>query len=124
MGTQKAKFWSNYVSALKGNQDLRASDPLTPHIVHPSILETLPDSYPDLKHQFGKMESQLFDRPSRKAQEPLTPVIADANDRIHSLGYSYYPVHTEIYGTYRARAARNIYKTKKTKKATIKNDQY
>jgi len=104
--TQKAKFWTNYVSALKGNQDLRASDP-APRTWHPSVLETLPDEYPDLKQQFGKLESQLFDIPKRKAQEPLTPVIADANDRIHSLGYSYYPVHTEIYGTYRSRGAKN-----------------
>eukprot|EP00092_Neocalanus_flemingeri_P104056 GFUD01133233.1.p1 GENE.GFUD01133233.1~~GFUD01133233.1.p1 ORF type:complete len:118 (-),score=27.29 GFUD01133233.1:103-456(-) len=104
--TQKARFWSNYVSALKGNQDLRASDPTLP-TWHPSIIDTLPDEYPDLKQQFGKLETQMFDRPKRKAQEPLTPVIADANDRINSLGYSYYPVHTEIYGTYRARGARN-----------------
>eukprot|EP00092_Neocalanus_flemingeri_P064089 GFUD01077667.1.p1 GENE.GFUD01077667.1~~GFUD01077667.1.p1 ORF type:complete len:119 (+),score=21.57 GFUD01077667.1:40-396(+) len=104
--TQKAKFWTNYVSALKGNQDLRASDPPL-RTYHPSILDTLPNEYPDLRQEFGKLESQMFDRPKRKAQEPLTPVIADANDRIHSLGYSYYPVHTEIYGTYRARNATN-----------------
>eukprot|EP00092_Neocalanus_flemingeri_P044382 GFUD01049205.1.p1 GENE.GFUD01049205.1~~GFUD01049205.1.p1 ORF type:complete len:101 (-),score=31.50 GFUD01049205.1:14-316(-) len=83
--TQQARFWSNYVSALKGNQDLRVSDP--------TIIETVPYEYPDLMQQ--------FDRPKRAAQEPLTPVMADGNDRIHSLGYSYYPVHTEIYGTYR-----------------------
>eukprot|EP00090_Calanus_glacialis_P026688 TRINITY_DN4195_c0_g1_i1.p1 TRINITY_DN4195_c0_g1~~TRINITY_DN4195_c0_g1_i1.p1 ORF type:complete len:118 (+),score=29.37 TRINITY_DN4195_c0_g1_i1:53-406(+) len=99
--TQKAKFWSNYVSALKGNQDLRVSEGPPYHTWHPSVLETLPDEYPDLKSEFGKLETQLFDRPKRRAQEPLTRVIADANDRIHSLGYSYNPVHTEIYGTYR-----------------------
>ena len=29
---------------------------------HPSIIETLPNEYPDLKHEFGKLESQMFDR--------------------------------------------------------------
>merc|ERR1712106_76133 len=99
--TQKAQFWTNYVSALKGNQDLRASDP-APHTYHPSVLDNLPNEYPDLKQEISKMESQLYAVPKRKSQVPLTPVIAEANDRIHSLGYSYYPVHTEIYGTYRA----------------------
>merc|ERR1712013_714953 len=82
--TQKAKFWSNYVSALKGNQNLRVVDCATPPPTHPSILETLPDDYPDLKQELAKLESQLFDRPKRKATEPLTPVIAEANDRIHT----------------------------------------
>merc|ERR1712128_36066 len=91
--TQKAKFWTNYVSALKGNQDLRVQE--GPHrTCHPSVLETLP-------YECGKLETQLWDWPRRRAMEPLTPVIADANDRIHSLGYSYHPVHTEIYGTHR-----------------------
>ena len=29
---------------------------------HPSIVETLPNDFPDLKHEFGKLESQMFDR--------------------------------------------------------------
>merc|ERR1712117_912440 len=98
--TQKAKFWTNYVSSLKGNQDLRANDPNTRNC-HPSLIETLPNDYPELKMEFSKLESQMFDRPMRRAHEPLTPVIADANDRINTLGYSYNPVHTDIYGTYR-----------------------
>ena len=60
---------------------MRVVDSVTPHTIHPSILETLPDEYPDLKQEFGKLECQLFDRPKRKATEPLTPVIAEANDR-------------------------------------------
>merc|ERR1712037_1027322 len=103
--TQKAKFWTNYVSALKGTQDLRASDP-TPHPWHPSVLAHLPDQYPDLKQQFSRLESELDAVPKRRSQVPLTRVIPEANDRIHSLGYSYYPVHTEIYGTYRAHQAK------------------
>ena len=30
--------------------------------LHPSIVETLPDDFPDLKHEFSKLESQMFDR--------------------------------------------------------------
>merc|ERR1712212_778544 len=100
--TQKAKFWSNYVSALKGSQDLRAPEEGRIRNWHPSILETLPSEFPDLKHEFGKLESQMFDRP-RTRTYPLSPVLPDARDRIFSLGYNYCPVHTEIYGTYRAR---------------------
>ena len=43
----------------------------------------------------------MFDRPRRPGLVPLTPVLPDAPDRIFTTGYSYYPVHTEIYGTYR-----------------------
>merc|ERR1712033_20923 len=104
--TQKARFWSNYVSALKGSQDLRAPEEGRVRTWHPSILETLPNEYPDLKHEFGKLESQMFDRPRRAGTIPLTPVLPDAHDRIFSVGYNYTPVHTEIYGTYRAQTAR------------------
>ena len=47
-------------------------------------------------------ESQMFDRPKRPGLAPLTPVLPDAHDRIFTAGYSYFPVHTEIYGTYRS----------------------
>merc|ERR1711953_1580741 len=103
--TQKAKFWSNYVSSLKGNQDLRANEPNIRNF-HPSVVETLPNDYPELKMEFSKLESQMFDRPLRRAYGPLTPVIADANERINTLGYSYNPVHTDIYGRYRPGGAR------------------
>ena len=63
-----------------GNQDLRAHEaPLKTW--HPSVIETLPNDYPELKMEFTKLESQMFDKPMRRAHEPLTPVIADANDR-------------------------------------------
>ena len=45
-------------------------------------------------------------RPRKRAAEPLTPILPDAHDRIFTVGYSYYPVHTEIYGTYRPRSTR------------------
>jgi len=104
--TQKARFWSNYVSALKGTQDLRAPEEGRLRVWHPSIIETLPNEYPDLKHEFGKLESQMFDRPRRAGTLPPTPVLPEAHDRIFSMGYNYLPVHTEIYGTYRAQTAR------------------
>merc|ERR1712142_20515 len=107
--TQKAKFWTNYVSSLKGNQDLRAHEaPLKNR--HPSVIETLPNEYPELKMEFSKLESQMFDKPMRRAHEPLTPVIADANDRINTLGYNYNPVHTDIYGTYRPGGGKKVLK--------------
>merc|ERR1711973_333946 len=99
--THKAKFWCNYVGALKGSQDLRAPDDRIIRSIHPSIVETLPEEFPDLKHEFSKLESQMFDRPKRPVLAPLTPVLPDAHDRIFTAGYSYFPVHTEIYGTYR-----------------------
>ena len=34
--------------------------------LHPSIVETLPDDFPDLKHEFSKLESQMFDRSKLK----------------------------------------------------------
>merc|ERR1712203_1191578 len=58
--TQKARFWSNYVAALKGSQDLRAPDEAALRTWHPSIIETLPNEFPDLKHEFGKLESQIL----------------------------------------------------------------
>eukprot|EP00092_Neocalanus_flemingeri_P012823 GFUD01013816.1.p1 GENE.GFUD01013816.1~~GFUD01013816.1.p1 ORF type:complete len:133 (+),score=37.16 GFUD01013816.1:52-399(+) len=101
--TQKASFWSNYVSALKGTQDLRAVDDASTNIWYPSITETVPE-FPDLMKQFGKIEDQMLSR--RRAATPLTPVLPDAHDRIYSYGYNYSPVHTQIYGTFRARTAR------------------
>merc|ERR1739842_65606 len=83
--TQKARFWSNYVSALKGSQDLRAPEEAVPRTWHPSIIETLPNDFPDLKHEFGKLESQMFDRPRRRGADPLSPVLPDARDKSSAL---------------------------------------
>ena len=75
------------MSALKGSQDLRAPDDLRVRTWHPSIIETLPDDFPDLKHEFGKLESQMFDRPRRTGTQPLTPVLPDAHDRLVWFGW-------------------------------------
>jgi len=151
--THKAKFWCNYVGALKdrgdglrvlddpemlrpnyrppiwsrykpkditmydlmyeddwrkSSQDLRAPEEAVIRTMHPSIVETLPEDFPDLKHEFSRLESQMFDRPKRPGLVPLTPVLPDANDRILTPGFNYNPVHTEIYGTYRNNAKRAL----------------
>ncbi len=87
-----------------GAQDLRAPDERVFRTIHPSIVHSLPDDFPDLKHEFSKLESQMFDRPRKRAHQPLTPILPDAHDRIFTPGYAYNPVHTEIYGTYRPRS--------------------
>merc|ERR1711934_1148529 len=74
--THKAKFWCNYVGALKGSQDLRAPDDRIIRSIHPSIVETLPEEFPDLKHEFSRLESQMFARPkteSTPSAMPTTP---------------------------------------------------
>lgn len=102
--TQKATFWSNYVSALKGEEDLRAPEEPTTRIMYPSIVETIPPEFPSLKHEFSKLENQILTRAPRSV--PLTPVLPAAHDRIFTGGYHYNPVHTSIYGTNRAKTAR------------------
>ena len=93
--TQKARFWGNYVSSLKGeidsselksmckiyvgNADLLAGP--EPHITNwfPSITETLPPTYPGLKQEFSKLETLMWRQ--RRGTTPATPVLPDANDR-------------------------------------------
>merc|ERR1712243_71152 len=57
--TQKAKFWGNYVSALKGNADLCAAPEARVLNFYPSITQTIPPTYPDLRNEFGKLENLL-----------------------------------------------------------------
>merc|ERR1712184_165468 len=61
--TSKARFWGNFVSALKGSNDLYASP--VPHVrtYYPSIVEALPQGELKLKHEFGKLEKQTWDLP-------------------------------------------------------------
>merc|ERR1711953_423035 len=106
--TSKARFWGNFVSALKGSNDLYASP--IPHVrtYYPSIVEALPQGELKLKHEFGKLEDLMW-RNRRGPSRPPTPVLPEANDRIHTVGYNYCPVHTEIYGSYRNRDRRAYY---------------
>jgi hypothetical protein len=39
---------------LSGSQDLRAPDERVIRHIHPSIVETLPGDFPDLKHEFAR----------------------------------------------------------------------
>merc|ERR1712018_519446 len=57
--TQKAKFWGNYVSALKGNADLCAAPEPKVTNIYPSITETIPPTYSDLRTEFGKLENLM-----------------------------------------------------------------
>ena len=59
--TQKARFWGNWVSALKGGKDMCAAP--EPHIRHfyPSIVETMPGADSRLKNEFGRLEARVLD---------------------------------------------------------------
>merc|ERR1712212_803648 len=105
--TQKAKFWGNYVSALKGNADLCAGPEPRITNIYPSITETIPPTYSDLRTEFGKLENLMWRQ--QKARSAPTATLPEANDRIHTIGYNYCPVHTEIYGSYRSQANRGTY---------------
>merc|ERR1711862_1086716 len=58
--TQKARFWGNYVSALKGNADLCAASEARVINFYPSITETIPPTYPGLRQEFGKLETLMW----------------------------------------------------------------
>merc|ERR1711972_218604 len=104
--TSKARFWGNFVSALKGSKDLNAAPEPYIRNFYPSIVETMPGADAKLKNEFGRLEDLMW-RSRRGTSLPPTPVLPAANDRIHTLGYNYCPVHTEIYGSYRNRDRRN-----------------
>ena len=94
--TQKARFWSNYISALKGKissvfpqfcltrpcpgqETLCAAGEGESRVWYPSVWETVPAEARDLKKEIGKIEDQML---SRKRQgTPLTPVIPQAHDQ-------------------------------------------
>merc|ERR1712227_337862 len=82
--TQKARFWGNYVSALKGNADLCAAPEARVINFYPSITETIPPTYPGLRQEFGKLETLMWRQ--HKGRSAPTPVLPEANDRIHTLG--------------------------------------
>merc|ERR1711862_687039 len=58
--TQKARFWGNYVIALKGNADLCAAPVARVINFYPSITETIPPTYPGLRQEFGKLETLMW----------------------------------------------------------------
>merc|ERR1712079_780722 len=94
------------MSALKGNADLCAAPEARVRTFYPSITETIPANHAELRNEFGKLETLMWRQ--TKGKTAPTPTLPDANDRIHTLGYNYCPVHTEIYGSYRSQAARTV----------------
>ncbi|OXA52083.1 uncharacterized protein LOC110852346 [Folsomia candida] len=75
---RKAKFWTSYVRALKGTEDMRA-DEGSPHRRRP--FSEMPDVFP-----------RMFD------DMLPTPSTEDANARVRAPGYRYQPVSRETYG--------------------------
>merc|ERR1712029_602341 len=70
--TQKAKFWTNYISALKGQDALCAAGEGESKLWYPSFWESLPPEARDLKKEIGKIEDQMLSR--KRAATPLTPL--------------------------------------------------
>merc|ERR1712107_967791 len=95
----------NYVAALKGSQDLRAPDEAALRTWHPSIIETLPNEFPDLKHEFGKLESQISTGQGGAEPTLSLPSCLMPETESSALVTTTAP-STPRYGTYRARAAR------------------
>ena len=54
MHTTFSEYWE---FSFAGSQDLRAPEERMLHSIHPSIVETLPETFPDLKHEFSKLVS-------------------------------------------------------------------
>ena len=46
---------------------------------YPSITETIPPTYPDLRNEFGKLETLMW-RQTKSRAHP-TPCLPEANDR-------------------------------------------
>jgi len=119
--THKAKFWCNYVGALKdGGTGLRITE--DPNDLLPKYKPSIWSLYrpndicmydlcyeddwrtlPGSSHIFESRDPRMIMlegdvRPTRYSLAPLTPVLPDAKDRILTPGYSYNPVHIDIYG--------------------------
>merc|ERR1719312_2311927 len=63
--TQKAKFWTNYISALKGQDALCAAGEGESKLWYPSVWESVPPEARDLKKEIGKIEDQMLSRKNR-----------------------------------------------------------
>jgi len=76
---RKAKFWTSYVRALKGTEDMRAEE--GPMTSRRRPFSEMPDVFP-----------RMFD--------DMLPTASteDANARIRAPGYRYQPVSRETYG--------------------------
>jgi len=77
---RKAKFWTSYVRALKGTEDMRADE--GSQLPRRRPFSEMPDAFP-----------RMFD------DMIPTPFTEDANARIRAPGYRYQPVSRETYGS-------------------------
>jgi len=78
---RKAKFWTSYVRALKGTEDMRAEEGSVSRR-RPRPFSEIPDLFPS--HIFeDSLSSSILDDPA---------------SRIRAAGYRYQPVSRETYG--------------------------
>jgi len=77
---RKAKFWTSYVKALKGTEDMRANDDASSSR-RARPMSAVPDLFP-----------RIFEQTS-------TPYSELAGSRINAPGYRYQPVSCETYGS-------------------------
>jgi hypothetical protein len=77
---RKAMFWTSYVRALKGTEDMRAEDSHTTQARRRPFSE-MPDLFPRIHNDYLPTAST-----------------EDANARIRAPGYRYQPVSQETYG--------------------------
>jgi len=77
---RKAKFWTSYVRALKGTEDMRAEEG--------AVSRRRPRPFSEIPDLFS---SSIFD-------DSLGSINDDAATRIRATGYRYQPVSRETYG--------------------------
>jgi len=77
---RKAKFWTSYVRALKGTEDMRAEEGAT--------LPSRRRPFSEMPDHFSRMFDDMLPAGSSE----------DANARIRAPGYRYQPVSRETYG--------------------------
>jgi len=78
---RKAKFWTSYVKALKGTEDIRANDDLGTARKKTRPMSAMPDIFPN-----------FFD-------DVRTPFSEKATSRVNEPGYKYLPVSRDTYGS-------------------------
>ncbi|XP_023349014.1 uncharacterized protein LOC111717799 isoform X2 [Eurytemora carolleeae] len=98
--TQKARFWSDFVSSLKGEQDLCARDYVRDTTWYPGVHDILPQYYPDLTEDLGRTDSHMMRRAQRAWTLPPRHIVQTPERSGLS---EYNPIHTDIYGHGRRR---------------------
>merc|ERR1712029_646876 len=93
-----------------------------------SCPQLLPLNHPDHPSNLPRPEERVreageSDVETNQGEESPTPVLPEANDRIHTLGYNYCPVHTEIYGSYRPRQSEHVSKQLRESLQKIRNNR-